>query len=50
MSDEPLTTRIENHLSHMAPHVKQRMTATLLREALEEIRRLESLLYHEDKQ
>lgn len=50
MPTEPLTTRIENHLSQMAPHLKHPMAATLLREALEEIRRLESLLYHEDKQ
>lgn len=37
-----LTDRIASHLRQMAPHVRQRLTGTLLSEALCEIERLEA--------
>lgn len=38
-----LTTRIHDHLHTMAPHVKERKSARLLAEALQEIQRLRGL-------
>ena len=43
-SIRPIADRIETHLRNLSPHVGQRMQAKLLREAMEEIRRLQGLV------
>jgi len=37
-----IVDKINNHLRSLAPHIAQRQTATLLRDAVEEIERLRS--------